>query len=58
VPKTVKEALALDCKYGNTFWANAIAKEMKEVWIAFNFLPDWHFAPIGYQKILVTWYLT
>ncbi len=28
VPKTVKEAFALDCKNGNTLWANAIAKEM------------------------------
>jgi hypothetical protein len=51
VPKTVKEALALDCKIGNTFWANAIAKEMKEVCIAFNILSDGHSVPIGYQKI-------
>ncbi len=51
VPKTVKEALALDCKNGNTLWADAIAKEMKEVRIAFNILPDGRSAPIGYQKI-------
>jgi hypothetical protein len=51
-PKTVKEALALDRKNGNTLWADAIAKEMKEVCIAFNILPDGHSAPIGYQKIL------
>ncbi len=51
VPKTVKEALALDSKNGNTLWADAIAKEMKEVCIAFNILPDGHSAPIGYQKI-------
>ena len=51
VPKTVKEALALDCKNGNTLWVDAIAKEMKEVCIAFNILPDGHPAPIGYQKI-------
>jgi hypothetical protein len=51
VPKTVKEALELDCKNGNTFWADAIAKEMKEVCIAFNILPDGHVAPNGYQKI-------
>jgi hypothetical protein len=51
VPKTVKEALALDRKDGNTLWADAIAKEMKEVCIAFNILPDGHSAPIGYQKI-------
>ncbi len=52
VPKTVKEALALDRKNGNTLWVDAIAKEMKEVCIAFNILPDGHSAPIGYQTIL------
>ncbi len=51
VSKTVKEALALDRKDGNTLWADAIAKEMKEVCIAFSILPDGHSAPIGYQKI-------
>jgi hypothetical protein len=51
VPKTVKEALALDRKNGNTLWADAIAKEMREVRIAFNILLDGHSAPIGYQKI-------
>ncbi len=53
VPKTAKEALALDRKNGNTLWADAIAKEMlKEVCIAFNILPDGQSAPIGNQKIL------
>jgi hypothetical protein len=51
VPKTVKEALALDSKNGNTLWADATAKEMMEVQIAFNILPDEHSAPIGNQKI-------
>jgi hypothetical protein len=51
VPKTVKEALDLDRKNGNTLWADAIAKEMKEVRVAFSILPDRHSAPIGYQKI-------
>ncbi len=51
VPKTVKEALALDHKNGNTLWADAMAKEMKEVRIAFNILPDGRSAQIGYQKI-------
>ncbi len=51
VPTTVKEALALDRKNGNTFWADAIAKEMREVRIAFNILPDGSSAPIGSQKI-------
>ena len=51
MPKTVKEALALDRRNGNTLWADAIAKEMKEVCIAYNILPDGHSVPIGYQKI-------
>ncbi len=51
MPKTVKEVLALDRKNGNTLWADAITKEMREVCIAFNILPDGHSAPIRYQKI-------
>ncbi len=49
--KTVKEALELDKKNGNTFWADAIAKEMKDICVAFKILLDWQSAPIGYQKI-------
>jgi hypothetical protein len=51
VPKTVKEVLALDRKNGNTLWVDAIAKETKQVCIAFNILPDGHSVPIRYQKI-------
>ncbi len=51
VPKTVKEALALDHKNSNTLWMDAIPKEMKEVCIVFHILPDGQSAPIGYQKI-------
>ncbi len=51
VPKTVKEALALDRDNGNTLWVDATAKEMKEVCIVFNILPDGRSAPIGYQRI-------
>ncbi len=51
IPKTVNEALALDRKNGNTLWVDAIAKEMREVRIAFNILPDGGSVPIGYQKI-------
>jgi hypothetical protein len=51
LPKTVKEALELDKKNGNTFWADAIAKEMKDISVAFKILLDGQSAPIGYQKI-------
>ena len=48
VPKTVKEALALDLKNGNTFWADAIAKEMKDVKVAFKILDGDETVPNGF----------
>ena len=51
MPKTVKDTLEIDHRNGNTFWADAIAKEMKDVCIAFKILLDGQSAPIGYQKI-------
>jgi hypothetical protein len=51
VPKTVAEARDLDQKNGNTFWKDAILREMKEVRKAFEVIPDGQSAPIGYQKI-------
>jgi hypothetical protein len=51
VPKTVEEALALDAKNGNTYWADSIAKEMKNVKIAFDILPDGERVPNNYQRI-------
>ena len=51
VPKTIKDALEIDRRNGNTFWADAIAKEMKDIRIAFKILLDGQSAPIGYQKI-------
>ena len=51
VPKTVEEAYALDKKNGDTKWADAIAKEMKDVKVAFNILPNGEVAPKGYQHI-------
>jgi hypothetical protein len=51
LPKTINKALELDKKNGNTFWADAIAKEMKDVCVAFKTLLDEQSVPIGYQKI-------
>ncbi len=51
VPKTVREAIDLDRKNSNTFWTDAIAKEMTEVRKAFELLPDGTTALVGYQKI-------
>ena len=50
VPSTVKEALALDAKNGNTFWADAIKKEMFNVGIAFEILDDDQHIPVGWKK--------
>jgi hypothetical protein len=49
VPRSVAEAYTLDKKNGNTFWAGAISKEMKNVQIAFKILVNGDKVPIGYQ---------
>ena len=51
VPKSIDEALELDKKNCNTLWADAIAKEMKNVRVAFHILPNGERAPNGYQRI-------
>ncbi len=51
LPNTVKKNLALDKKNRDTFGADAIAKEMKDICVAFKILLDRQSAPIGYQKI-------
>ena len=47
----MKDALEINKKNGNTYWANAIATKMKKVKAAFKILPDGTSAPNGYQKI-------
>ena len=47
----MQEALALDAENGNTLWADAIAKEMKNVRIAFEVMDDDEIIPAGYQQI-------
>ena len=51
LPKTVEQALALDAKNGNTLWADAISKEMENVRVAFEALPDGKPVPIGHQFV-------
>ncbi len=50
-PKTVEDALELDKRNGNTMWANAIAKEMKNVQVAFDPLEDGMQQLNGYQFV-------
>jgi hypothetical protein len=40
VPQPIDDALAIEKKNGNTFWADIIAKEMKNVRVAFKILEN------------------
>jgi hypothetical protein len=50
LPKTVNEALELDKRNDNTFWADAIAKEMKDICIAFKILLDGQSGQLATRK--------
>ena len=50
LPKSVKEALAIDERNSNDFWRKAIEKEMKNVSVAFEFRDD-DIVPKFYKKI-------
>ena len=56
LPKTVKQALALDAKNDNTLWADATCKEEKNVKVAFEVLLDGKKAPSGHQLCNTTCY--
>jgi hypothetical protein len=49
VPRTISEAYALDKENGNTFWRDAIRKEMKNTEVAFKFLDDGEKPSSGYE---------
>ena len=51
VPHTVKKALELDKKNGNTFWTDAIKKELNGIKVAFNILGKDDAVPPGYSEI-------
>jgi hypothetical protein len=51
VPKNAEEAYAIDKVNNNSLWADATAKEMKNVRVAFNVLEDNQVVPVGHQKI-------
>ena len=42
VPRSIKEAIALDERNGNTLWQDAINKEMNNLKVAFDILDDGH----------------
>ena len=51
IPHSVDEAFALDKANGNTFWTDAIKKEMGVVEKAFKVLNKGAAKPVGYQQI-------
>ena len=51
MPKSANHALELDKQNGNTFWKDYIAKEMKNVRVAFQILDENEEVPIGYNFI-------
>ena len=51
IPNTVEEALQIDKKNGNNFWAEAIEKEMTNARIAFEVMPKDEKPPPGYKQI-------
>lgn len=51
IPKTMKEALDLDRENGDTYWYDAIKKEMKNVRVAFEVYNGRLEDLIGYEKI-------
>ena len=50
VPISVEHALAIDKRNGNTFWRDAIRKEMANVGIAFQILEEHESLPPAYTK--------
>ena len=51
VPRTVKEAYELDETNNNTYWRDAIRKEMQNVSVAFDFLPANHQLDADYKYL-------
>ena len=52
VPRTVEDAYDIDRQNGNTYWSDAINKEMKNVRVAFEF-NDGDIVPIGHKPLEV-----
>ena len=51
VPMNVRQALLLDKENGNTFWTDAIQKEMTNVGIAFEILEGDNPLPRGWKQV-------
>ena len=53
VPASVEEAYQIDERNGNTFWREAIKKEMRNVMVAFHFMNDDEKLPVNAREIEV-----
>eukprot|EP00980_Cylindrotheca_fusiformis_P021858 scaffold8698_cov53-Cylindrotheca_fusiformis.AAC.1 len=51
LPRNVKQAYELDKKNGDEMWAKAIRKEMTNVGVAFEILPESKSPPPGWSKV-------
>jgi hypothetical protein len=51
IPTSVENAMEIDRSNNNTFWKDALAKEMTEVGVAFEVLEEDMKAPIGWSKV-------
>ena len=47
----MEEAHRIDSENGNSYWRDAIAKEMKNVGVAFELLGEGERAPQGWNKV-------
>ena len=47
---TLEDALRIDAENKNTYWQDAINKEMKNIAVAFEILKEGESAPIGWSK--------
>ena len=50
IPTTVAHAIEIDRRNGNTFWQDAIRKEMYNVSVAFKILEDHEHVPVGWKR--------
>jgi hypothetical protein len=51
LPTSISHSLVLDKQNGDTFWRDALSKEMHNVGIAFQVLPDGKDKPVGWSKV-------
>ena len=51
VPRSLKDALALDAKNGNKYWSEAVGKEMGTIVVAFKILEPNACPPPGWRTL-------